>query len=139
MFKYVIHTGRGGRQTVLAESFPAALAAASSPLRDIHSVIRRPTEGPTRAEFEKWFLALNRDFGREELSQSPGGERYFYTTTNELFKLWQENAALNAECVNAKNYMVKCGEASNQDGRVILQLRAQIKRLAAAAFSVLED
>ena len=38
-----------------------------------------------RRDFEGWFLSLDRDFGREELTRISATGRYFYTTTQALY------------------------------------------------------
>lgn len=39
-----------------------------------------------RKDFERWFLSLSRDFGSEELTRISSTGKYFYITTEQLFK-----------------------------------------------------
>jgi hypothetical protein len=43
-----------------------------------------------RREFENYFLSLDRDFGREELTTISSTGKYFYTTTQALYDQFRE-------------------------------------------------
>lgn len=50
-----------------------------------------------RREFENYFLSLDRDFGREELTTISSTGRYFYTTTQALYDQFCEIKKLKDE------------------------------------------
>lgn len=50
-----------------------------------------------RAEFESWFLKLNRDFSANDLTTIGGSGDYFYTTTHALYELFTERSHLEAQ------------------------------------------
>lgn len=47
-------------------------------------------------EFEKWFLSLSHDFGKEELVKHTSGA-YFYITTREMYNLFCQVRGLESE------------------------------------------
>jgi hypothetical protein len=49
----------------------------------------------SREKFEEYFLGLNHEFTRDDLSTTNmDNERYFYTTTQALWVQWQKIAEL---------------------------------------------
>jgi hypothetical protein len=59
-----------------------------------------------RTQFEEWFIALNPDFHyMDQLNWSEHRERYFYTTTQALWEMYQRNALLEVVKTRAQTVL----------------------------------
>ena len=64
----------------------------------------------SRSDFEKWFTGLNEDFPMDQLSMLHG--KYFYTITEELYKLYVENNALREAIKTGLSVFRQTGDIS---------------------------